>query len=866
MKRTKNYSPGLRGLYGLLVCVGLSWGVTGLAQDENRADRVGESGYRVEEEGQARTALSSEAENDGPVRLARFSLVKGHVSWRADENAEWSEATINLPIRQGSQVWVTDKGRAELQFDDGSLLRLGNGALVTLHTLYSDAEGEFTELKLQEGLATLNLRHEHSLYQVNMPYISLKAIGPAKIRMGVGDGVEVVVHHGQATIEGEQGKKTLAKGDYLELADARSAYRVRRIPGADSWDRWNQERDAYFDEDVVAAQEELPQNAVIKTRRHLPENIALVATDLDNYGTWHNDAEYGEVWCPRVTEVEWRPYHDGHWVWVNPFGWTWVSNEPWGWAPYHYGTWAHTRFGWAWVPGPAEQYWCPAVVNFCESDGQVVWCPLAPVEVYYPPRSHFRHCLPYFSIFAAAVYYPTPRRICEPRPFRSLYANRIVNVHNTTIVNNFGNNYVINRNTYGPSGDRGRPFIPFNARHTGVSTASSEAFGGRGSYRTVKGDATSIFMRGRNINAPLAQHAPVAGPISVRPTEAGLTPSRSFLRSEQPPKATLNRNIFRSSLPQGIEQGSKMVTPNESATSSILNGRGRSLRQPSQPLGTNSTTAQGGTPSRVTPPPSPLATVRRDLPSTTRREKPVEVRLQGTSPPVVRHDSTGTPDNPTHQAEAGRRESQVTNHSGRDAAQRARESFRNPSREGRTGNAPSEGAGRTPREGQTPNTSTQGGEGRRNDPSRRSRPSDPGRSGGEGSDRTYDPPRRSNPPSQPDQPRDNNRRPEAPRRDVLPSPPPRREEPRPEPPRRDAPPPRRETPSPPPRREEPRPEPPRRESPPPRREEPRPEPPRREVPPPPRREEPRRETPPPSKPADPPSKPADPGDRNKRKG
>src|SRR5262249_42479354 len=107
-------------------------------------------------------AYENSAPNDstGPVRLARFSVVIGQVSWRPEIQDEWSSAEINLPIRQGTQVWVPEGSRAEIQFDDGSNLRLGSRALITLQTMYSDADGEFTQISLKDGAASLRLQHD----------------------------------------------------------------------------------------------------------------------------------------------------------------------------------------------------------------------------------------------------------------------------------------------------------------------------------------------------------------------------------------------------------------------------------------------------------------------------------------------------------------------------------------------------------------------------------------------------------------------------------------------------------------------------------------------------------------------------------
>lgn len=558
---------------GMLVLLGLLVGAGGSAAQSGSAQQASDNGYAVSESGEVRVpdtvSPAGTQENLGPVRLARFSYVQGNVTWRTDENTDWSSATLNMPLRQGAQIWVSNGGRAEIQFDDGSLLRLGTGAIVTLQTLYSDADGEFTELNMTEGLASLRLRHDRGVYQVNTPLGSLKAAGPASLRFGVGDGLEVAVKSGKATLEGAQGKADLQGGDFLDLRDSRSDYRVRDLPRADSWDLWNQDRDA-----MLARAESQP------AQEHLPSDIAIMAGDLDSYGSWRNDSEDGWVWCPRVTSSDWRPYNDGHWTWVNPFGWTWVSNEAWGWAPYHYGTWVSRSYGWAWCPGPVHQYWSPAVVHFSECDGRIAWCPLAPREVRYPTTISigFRrgNWSTYFAIGGAAVYYPTEYGYCAPRLYDTRYVNRVTYVTNVTNVTNVYNNgnvrnptfnrfamsqeaYAANNNTYL---NGGRPFIPLNSRNAaGVTAVSSGDFAGRSAYVSIAKADTSLFARGRVVAAPQQGKAPVAGPV-VKPTPLAMTPTRNFINAPQAVNpARQVQPVFRAPVQAAIVQNSAPITP-----------------------------------------------------------------------------------------------------------------------------------------------------------------------------------------------------------------------------------------------------------------------------------------------------------------
>ncbi|HLK58269.1 MAG TPA: FecR domain-containing protein [Chthonomonadaceae bacterium] len=177
------------------------------------------------------------------TRLARIEYVTGNVTWRPDDKADWKKAKANVGLRQGAQIWAVDDGRAEIRFEDGSLLRLGKGAVATLDTFYTDAQGSFTRIKMSSGQAMLVLTKEKSVYQVDAAPVTVVANGWARVRIGSGDTVNVGVYAGQAVVDGKMGKQTLKAGDYVSVADSDKTYAVRSLPPADSWDRWNASRD-----------------------------------------------------------------------------------------------------------------------------------------------------------------------------------------------------------------------------------------------------------------------------------------------------------------------------------------------------------------------------------------------------------------------------------------------------------------------------------------------------------------------------------------------------------------------------------------------------------------------------------------------
>ncbi|RZK50341.1 MAG: FecR protein, partial [Hymenobacter sp.] len=141
---------------------------------------------------------------------------------------------------------------------------------------------------------------------------------------------------------------------------------------ADSFDAWCSERDR--------------RDAQPKSLNYVSRGM-VGYEDLDDYGAWQTDTQYGAMWMPSGMPSGWAPYHVGHWVYVLPWGWTWVDAAPWGFAPFHYGRWVYAGNGWGWLPGGmvARPYYAPALVAFVGGGvGVAAWFALGPGDVYSP--------------------------------------------------------------------------------------------------------------------------------------------------------------------------------------------------------------------------------------------------------------------------------------------------------------------------------------------------------------------------------------------------------------------------------------------------------------------------------------------------
>jgi hypothetical protein len=210
---------------------------------------------------------------------------------------------------------------------------------------------------------------------------------------------------------------------------------------------------------------------------HVDVDIGIFAGDLQPYGRWVPNHEYGNVWVPRVHR-DWRPYTMGRWVWTDDYGWLWVSDEPFGWAVYHYGRWAFDPYyGWIWVPG---RQWAPAWVSFRRGGGYVGWAPLPP-RARWDARLGFRGGAFDFDAYVRPQHYcfVEERRFLDdrihrravPAPRNATIVNNTRNVTNITVINQ----RVVNRSVQvaeveratGHAVPRSRVFRADSARHAG---------------------------------------------------------------------------------------------------------------------------------------------------------------------------------------------------------------------------------------------------------------------------------------------------------------------------------------------------------------------------------------------------------------
>jgi hypothetical protein len=459
------------------------------------------------------TPLRALADDEDPSsRVARLSHTDGNVSFNPAGTDDWVSAVINRPMTTGDKLWSDNGGRAELHIGSASM-RVGS----TTGFNFLNLTDNVAQIQVTEGTVRVRVKRleRDETFEIDTPNLAFSILRPGTYRITVNEAgdttlVSVMAGEGEVTGGGQaysvhsNQTATFVGTDQLD-AD------VQGLAGYDDFEQWCAQRDRREDNSASA--------------RYVSPDV-IGSEDLDEYGGWRPVPEYGTVWFPHTTVVGWAPYRYGHWVYIAPWGYTWVEDEPWGFAPFHYGRWVTVGGVWGWVPAPApvvgvvyvRPVYAPALVawvggpRFAVGVGvggaaAVGWFPLGPREVYVPS-------------------YPVSRR----------YVTN-VNVTNTrvetTVVNNYYNNVVVNKNVNVTN------VTYVNQRVNGAVTATSGATFTSG--RSVSRDVVRVDQR-----EVVASH--VVGAPAMAPTRAAVV-GVGRPGGVRPPERVVNRTVVARTAP-----------------------------------------------------------------------------------------------------------------------------------------------------------------------------------------------------------------------------------------------------------------------------------------------------------------------------
>ena len=272
------------------------------------------------------------------ARIVRLSDVQGTVQINKNTGLGFENAFLNLPITQGAQLKTGDTGRAEIEFEDGSTLRLAPKTTVRFSALGLDDAGKHqSSIELVEGMAYVNwVGKSGDRFDIVFSQETISLEKAAHFRVSASEeSSNLSVFKGDVEVDGASGKVTVTKKQTATFAENDKPTVAKNIQ-EEPFDSWDKEAISYHDQYA----------------RNNSSPYGYGFSDLNYYGSYTNVAGYGMMWQPYFTGAGWDPFLDGAWSFYPGYGYMFVSAYPWGWMPYRYGNWMFVPgFGWMWQPG-----------------------------------------------------------------------------------------------------------------------------------------------------------------------------------------------------------------------------------------------------------------------------------------------------------------------------------------------------------------------------------------------------------------------------------------------------------------------------------------------------------------------------------
>jgi hypothetical protein len=266
-------------------------------------------------------------------------------------------AVANMPLIEGDRL-VTESGRLAVTFPDGSLLHIDRNTTVDFLSmnLMRMLDGRVIFVVAGRGGERPSVD-----YQIDAPAGSMRVQTAGEYRLSTYSGeVELDVVTGMAALATDQGSVQVEAGErsFAREGEAPSYAQAFNSARLDAFDQWSESQ----------------RNADVGTTsaQYLPSELSPYSNTFDRYGRWEDDTSYGYVWYPTAS-VGWRPYYNGYWDNIGPYGSTWIGYDPWCWPTLHFGRWGFRAGLWFWIPG---RHWGPAWVSWGYSPGYYSWCPL----------------------------------------------------------------------------------------------------------------------------------------------------------------------------------------------------------------------------------------------------------------------------------------------------------------------------------------------------------------------------------------------------------------------------------------------------------------------------------------------------------
>ena len=263
----------------------------------------------------ALTPKQVSAQNQSGPEMVWVNYVQGDAKFSPGKDGDpnlgrkWIAANAGQVLQDGYTV-VTEQGRAEIEFEDGSLVFLAEHSVLEFDTLWTTEQGFSTYIDLLIGTVTI-LHVSSGLLHLETPVMKTRIVGSETIRVQCAlDGVVIQQIEGTRPLVTKSGSLVLQPGQSAVYVDGRlipltptepagereiqqwafgtvRAPEMRRSVLTDEWDQWVGQRLATRQKLIA---EGLKQSGL---QAPIPGLAGLVET-----GKFLDCAPYGKCWQP----------------------------------------------------------------------------------------------------------------------------------------------------------------------------------------------------------------------------------------------------------------------------------------------------------------------------------------------------------------------------------------------------------------------------------------------------------------------------------------------------------------------------------------------------------------------------------------
>src|SRR5260370_18064240 len=232
------------------------------------------------------------------ARIVRLSDAQGSVEIDKNTGMGLERAFLNLPITQGTRLRTRDSGRAEIEFEDGSTLRLAPNTMIDFSRLgLSDAGQRISEVNLTEGKAYVNWLGKRDDFTVNFSREKVQLNHGAHFRVETSTNkATFAVFKGDVDVAGPAGTVRVSKKKMVTFdVNDEDKYTLAKNFQEDPLDAWDKRSVEYHEQYAKG--------------NSSPYGYGY--SDLNYYGSFKNVGGYGMMWQPLFPGVWFDPVLGG---------------------------------------------------------------------------------------------------------------------------------------------------------------------------------------------------------------------------------------------------------------------------------------------------------------------------------------------------------------------------------------------------------------------------------------------------------------------------------------------------------------------------------------------------------------------------